>query len=184
MAKITVICLLVRLPWQQKATIGLKWENGWIACEVIWTIFGSYDHLIIVYPVYEFHDQGPFCLVAIASKKFIKHQLQGKKTQLSTNRERRPFCTLAGNEGPAAHQHGKKTLLGISRKRSLCWACLLSGLVWRHRRCSIGGSGQHAIEIPLIPSFLYLFNEDVKMKAWWVRKRKTLECNEHTHRQK
>ena len=35
--------------------------------EVMWTIFGSYDHLMIVYLVYVFYDQWqwPFCLVAI-----------------------------------------------------------------------------------------------------------------------
>ena len=32
-----------------------------ITSEVIWTIFGSYDHLMIIYPVYAFFGQWPFC---------------------------------------------------------------------------------------------------------------------------
>ena len=35
--------------------------------EVMWTIFGSYDHLMIIYPVYVFYDQQPFYLVAMAT---------------------------------------------------------------------------------------------------------------------
>ena len=47
-------------------------------------IFDSYDHLMFVYPVYQyiFYDQWPFYLVAMAkleSREFVKHQ-QGKKT--------------------------------------------------------------------------------------------------------
>ena len=33
----------------------------------MWTIFSIYDHKIIVYPVYVFYDQQPFCLVAMAT---------------------------------------------------------------------------------------------------------------------
>ena len=39
-------------------------------------IFGSYDHLMIVYPVYVFYDQQPFCLVtmrhSILEKRIFK----------------------------------------------------------------------------------------------------------------
>ena len=38
-----------------------------ITSEVMCTIFGIYDHLMIVYPVYVFYDQWPFCLVAMTT---------------------------------------------------------------------------------------------------------------------
>ena len=38
----------------------------------MWTMFGIYDHLMIVYPVYVFYDQWPFCLVAMATLNFKK----------------------------------------------------------------------------------------------------------------
>ena len=43
-----------------------------ISSEVMCTIFGSYDYLMIVYRVYVFHDQWPFCLVAIATLNLKK----------------------------------------------------------------------------------------------------------------
>ena len=47
-----------------------------ITSEVVWTIFGSYDQLMIVYTVYVFYDQWQLCLVAMATlnlkKKLIK----------------------------------------------------------------------------------------------------------------
>ena len=74
---------LVWLPWQQKTPIVImgKWLNCIfsITSEVIWTIFGICDHLMIVYPVYVFYDQRPFCLAAMATlnfkKEFFKWQL-------------------------------------------------------------------------------------------------------------
>ena len=38
-----------------------------ITSEVMLTVFGIYDHLMIVYPVYVFYDQWPFRLVAMAT---------------------------------------------------------------------------------------------------------------------
>ena len=51
-----------------------KWLNCIfsLTTEVMWTIFGSYDHLMIVYPVYVFDDQWPFCLVSMATFNFEK----------------------------------------------------------------------------------------------------------------
>ena len=51
-----------------------KWLNCifFITCEVMGTIFGSYDHLMIVYPVCAFHDQWPFCLVSMATLNLRK----------------------------------------------------------------------------------------------------------------
>ena len=74
MAKIMAICLLVWLPWQQQANIDLQMEKRFdcifsTTIEVMLTIFGSYDHLMIVYPVYVFYDQWPFCLVVMAKLK-------------------------------------------------------------------------------------------------------------------
>ena len=40
-----------------------------ITSEVMRTIFGKYDHLMIVYSVYVFDDQWPFSLVAMATFK-------------------------------------------------------------------------------------------------------------------
>ena len=43
--------------------------DNWKVCithEVMWSIFGIYDCLMIVYPVYVFYDLWPFCLVAMA----------------------------------------------------------------------------------------------------------------------
>ena len=54
-----------------------KWLNCifFITTEVMRTIFGSYDHLMIVYPICMF-DQQPFYLVSwqhsILNKKFFK----------------------------------------------------------------------------------------------------------------
>ena len=36
------------------------------------TLFGSYDHLMIVYPVYVFYGQRPFCLVTMETFNFEK----------------------------------------------------------------------------------------------------------------
>ena len=36
---------------------------------------GSYDHLMIVYPVYVFYDQWPFCLVAMATLNLKKKDI-------------------------------------------------------------------------------------------------------------
>ena len=58
----------------------------------------------------------------------VKHQ-QGKKNPLHTSRERKPCCTPEGKEDPVE--------------------LLLSGLVKRHRTCSIGGSS-NIVEIPLL----------------------------------
>ena len=41
-----------------------------ITSEMMWTIFGTYDHLMIVYPVCMFYDQWLFCLVAMATLNF------------------------------------------------------------------------------------------------------------------
>ena len=75
-AKIILICLLIRLPWQQKAhtLIMRRWLNFifFIISEVMWTIFGSYAHWMIVYPVYVFYDQWIFSLVAKATLNFKK----------------------------------------------------------------------------------------------------------------
>ena len=38
----------------------------------MWTMFGIYDHLMIVYSVYVFYDQWPFYLVAMATLNFKK----------------------------------------------------------------------------------------------------------------
>ena len=55
---------------QQKTPIDFmkKWLNSIfsITIEVVWTIFGSYDHQMIVYPIYVFYGQWQFCLVAMA----------------------------------------------------------------------------------------------------------------------
>ena len=71
-----VICLLVWLPWQQKTPIDImeKWLNCifFISNEVMGTIFGSYDYLMIVYPVCAFHDQWSFCLVSMATLNLRK----------------------------------------------------------------------------------------------------------------
>ena len=47
----------------------------------MWTVFGSYDHLMIVYPVYVFYDQWPFCLVAIATLNEKKNDNSSKTTE-------------------------------------------------------------------------------------------------------
>ena len=60
-------------------------------------------------------------MVVMASRKFVKCQ-QGKKTLLSTSRERTPFCSPAEKEGIVAHQQGKKTMLMFSL--SLVWPCV------------------------------------------------------------
>ena len=39
---------------------------------VMQTIFGTYDHLIIIYSMYVFDDKWPFCLVAMATLNFKK----------------------------------------------------------------------------------------------------------------
>ena len=38
----------------------------------MWIIFGIYDHLMIVYQLYVFYDQWPFCVVAMATFNFEK----------------------------------------------------------------------------------------------------------------
>ena len=38
----------------------------------MWTIFGSYDYMMIAYLVYVFDDQRPFCFVAMATLNFKK----------------------------------------------------------------------------------------------------------------
>ena len=57
----------------------------------------------------------------------------------------------AGKEDHVAHQQGKRTHLSTNRERSPFWACLLSGLVKRHRTCSIGGSDNMQLK------YMYLF---------------------------
>ena len=47
-----------------------------ITIEVIWIIFGSYDHLMIVFAVYMFYDQWSCCLVATATFNFDKGRFQ------------------------------------------------------------------------------------------------------------
>ena len=55
-----------------------KWFNCTfsITSEVMSALFGSYDHLMIVYPVYMFYDQWPFCLVAMITFNFEKGLFQ------------------------------------------------------------------------------------------------------------
>ena len=55
-----------------------KWLNCTfsITSEVNWAIFGSYDHLMIVYSVCMFYDWWPFCLVATATFNFEKGLFQ------------------------------------------------------------------------------------------------------------
>ena len=48
------------------------------------TLFGNYDYLMVVYPVYVFYEQWPFCLVAMA--KLVQKE--------------------AWKEDPGAHQQG------------------------------------------------------------------------------
>ena len=43
-----------------------------ITSEVMCTIFGIYDHLMIVHSVFVFYDQRPFCLVAMATLNLKK----------------------------------------------------------------------------------------------------------------
>ena len=38
----------------------------------MWTIFSTYDYLMIVYPVYAFHDHWPFCFVIMATLNLKK----------------------------------------------------------------------------------------------------------------
>ena len=51
-----------------------KWLNCTfsITGEVIGAILGSYDHLMIVYPIYMFYDRWSCCLVATATFNFEK----------------------------------------------------------------------------------------------------------------
>ena len=46
-----------------------KWLNCIFSLTigVMWTIIGSYDHWMIVYPIYVFYDQWRFCLIAMAT---------------------------------------------------------------------------------------------------------------------
>ena len=44
--------------------------------EVMLAIFGSYDHLMAVYPFYMFYDGWPFCLVAKATYNFERGLFQ------------------------------------------------------------------------------------------------------------
>ena len=55
-----------------------KWLNCTfsITSEMIWAIFGIYDHLMIVYLVYMFYDRWPLCLVATAVLNFEKGLFQ------------------------------------------------------------------------------------------------------------
>ena len=66
----------------------------------------------------------------------VKH-LQGKQT---------PFAQQQGG-GPVAHQQGKKSGLGKRQDVQHRWE-------WHH-----------AVEIPLLPSFLYLYNEDESLAS-------------------
>ena len=43
-----------------------------VTSKVMYTIFGRYDHWLIVYPVHLFYDHWPFCLVAMATLNFKK----------------------------------------------------------------------------------------------------------------
>ena len=47
-----------------------KWLNCIFTSEVMLTIFGSYDHLVIICPVCVFYDQWLFCLVAMGALDF------------------------------------------------------------------------------------------------------------------
>ena len=75
----------LKLWWSASWLVAMATENShslimgtWLNCiftitiEVMWTIFGSYDHLMIVYPVFVFDYQQPFCLVAMATFSFEK----------------------------------------------------------------------------------------------------------------
>ena len=64
-----------------------KWLNCIysITSEALVTIFGNYDHLMIVYPVYVFYDQWPFCLVAMATLNSKKKKEGIFKRQLLQN---------------------------------------------------------------------------------------------------
>ena len=79
-AKSLAVYLLVWLPWQQKAPIDImgKWLNCMfsITSEVFVAIFGSYDHMMIVYSVFMFYDRWPLCLVATAIFSFEKGLFQ------------------------------------------------------------------------------------------------------------
>ena len=58
----------------------VTWNTGiffsGLTSEVMWAIFGRYDHLMIVYSVYMFYDWWPFCLVAMATFNFEKGLFQ------------------------------------------------------------------------------------------------------------
>ena len=66
------------VSWVECIVAALLIMGKWLNCifsitsEVMSTIFGIYDHLMIVYPVYMFDDQWLFCLVAMATLKFFK----------------------------------------------------------------------------------------------------------------
>ena len=89
-----------------------KWFNCIfsITIEVMRTMFGCYDHLIIVYQVYVLNDQWQFCLVAMAK---LKQEICKAPEQ---------------KEDPVKHQQ-EKNLLHTSKERRHCLTCLLSGLV-------------------------------------------------------
>ena len=61
-----------------------KWFNYifFITSEAMWTIFGIYDNLMIVYPVYVFYDQRLFCLIAMATLNFQKDFLKTTPSKL------------------------------------------------------------------------------------------------------
>ena len=104
-------------------------------------VFDSYDHLIIVYPVHLFMTSGHFVWLPWQnfSRKFVNDNL------LATA--------------------GKETLLHISKEKRHCLACLLSGLVKRHRMCGIGGSGNMQLKYLFTHHF---FTYSMKMRAWQV----------------
>ena len=63
-----------------------KWLNSSfsINSEVKGTIFGTYDHLMIVYSVYMFDDQWPFCFVAMATLNLKKRNFLNDKSFKTT----------------------------------------------------------------------------------------------------
>ena len=57
------------------------------------TIFGSYDHWMIVYLVYVFYDQWPFCLVALATLNLKKRNFLNDISSKTTEAVGLLFCT-------------------------------------------------------------------------------------------
>ena len=116
----------------------------WLICvfsiiwKVMWTVFGSYDYVTIVYPVY-------WCVLFCVTILFGYH---GKMLK-------QEICKRDFAPGPCCAPAGKKTK-----------ADLLSGLVKKHRRCSIGGSGNMQLKYLFPHHFFYI---SMKRRAWQVR---------------